>query len=263
MRGHRVRLDVGWGREGNRGVIPLLFKRLCDDAALFPPGNAPLESAAPQHLGFRNAPYADLAGPFVVPVSRVVELAAVPEPLELSITAPDGPATVLAALKVAGISGDLSVMAVVVTAPEGADLSPLREIDPSVNVYVEIPRGERRCDVLDAVSDFGFRAKFRTGGVKADMHPDEAELAEAIYETTRRGVAFKATAGLHHAARNTVSSNGFEQHGYLNLLVATHAAHTGARACDLATILAIRDANVLARHVASIEGPRKFLSFGT
>ncbi|MDT7563492.1 MAG: hypothetical protein QOG76_2116, partial [Pseudonocardiales bacterium] len=41
------------------------------------------------------------------------------------------------------------------------------------------------------------------GGIRAELYPDEAELAAAIRAVVGAGVSFKATAGLHHALRNT------------------------------------------------------------
>ncbi|MFI2708129.1 hypothetical protein ACH5WX_11335, partial [Nocardioides sp. CER28] len=96
-------------------------------------------------------------------------------------------------------------------------------------------------------------------------HPSEKELASVVVATVRAGVPFKATAGLHHAVRNTDRATGFEQHGFLNLLVATAAARRGAQPAEVARLLAERDpARVVAgvRHVdASVR--RWFRSFGT
>ena len=47
-------------------MIPPEYTALVDDAAIFPPGNAPLEEAVPAHREHRAAPYGDLVGPFVV-----------------------------------------------------------------------------------------------------------------------------------------------------------------------------------------------------
>ena len=42
-----------------------LLTELCDDAALFPPGNAPLDRALPAHAAHRIADHAGLVGTFV------------------------------------------------------------------------------------------------------------------------------------------------------------------------------------------------------
>jgi hypothetical protein len=83
------------------------------------------------------------------------------------------------------------------------------------------------------------------------------------------GVPYKATAGLHHAVRNTDPDTGFEQHGFLNLLLATDAALRGADESDLVPILADRDGSALAERVTALTDDRvaatraTFRSFGT
>ena len=99
---------------------------------------------------------------------------------------------------------------------------------PGLEVYVELPRDERRPALLAALVGSRHHAKLRTGGVRADLYPDEDELAAAVVACVAAGVAFKATAGLHHAVRNTDPTTGFEQHGFLNVLVAVDAAQRGA-----------------------------------
>jgi hypothetical protein len=244
-------------------VIPRLFHELCDDAALFPPGNAPIDVAVPQHIGYRGSSFSDLVGPFVFPISRLAELASVPAQLDLSLTAPAGPASVEGGITAARSIPGVRVVAVEVAMPEGADITPLSTVESDIDIYVEIPRDHRRNTVLDAAGERGYRAKFRTGGITADLYPDEAELASAISQAARRGIPFKATAGLHHAIRHTNLENGFEEHGYLNVLLAGQAAHSGAGEAEVESILAIRKAEVVARLVGAIETERAFLSFGT
>lgn len=135
--------------------------------------------------------------------------------------------------------------------------------------YIEVPRGDRRTAVLEALAGGPHRAKFRTGGVEAHLYPDERELAEAIVATVRLGLAYKATAGLHHAVRNTDPGTGFEQHGFLNLLLATEAAHRGEPVEAVAEILGERDGATIAAGVRALTPDRAaaartgFVSFGT
>jgi hypothetical protein len=115
-----------------------------------------------------------------------------------------------------------------------------------------------------------YRAKFRTGGVRAELYPDAAELAGAVQAAVAAGVPFKATAGLHHAVRNTDPATGFEQHGFLNLLLAAATADPAGSTRDaVAAVLAERDGVVLADRVRAL-GPQglaaaraRFSSFGT
>lgn len=68
----------------------------------------------------------------------------------------------------------------------------------------------------------------RTGGVHTELYPSEQESADSIRCASERDVAFKATAGLHHAVRNTGLATGFEQHGFRSLTPAAAARAAAA-----------------------------------
>jgi hypothetical protein len=209
------------------------FPLLLDDAAIFPPGNLPLDEAVAAHHAHRQAPYAGLVGPLVVSTAALPEVTG---PIEVAVVAPDAQA---AATALATAPDGVRVVALEVT--DGTGLRSVLGDPAGVSVYVEVPRDERRDAVVAELAGTPYRAKLRTGGVRADLYPDEAELAAAVVALTRAGVPFKATAGLHHALRNTDRETGFEQHGFLNLLAATEAAERGADADEVAAILAVRE----------------------
>ncbi|AXB43370.1 hypothetical protein [Amycolatopsis albispora] len=254
--------------------IPAVARHLCDDAAVFPPGLAPLPDAVRAYLGRAGAWYEDLVGPLVLAAKALPELGSLlPDDgtrLPLSVTLPDGPAGLPGVLDaVAALPVELRSIEVAV--PAGLAVTDfLAQLDdaPEVDVYVEVPRDDRRPRVLDGIAG-RYRAKFRTGGVRADLYPDEAELAAAIAAVVAAGVPFKATAGLHHAVRNTDPETGFEQHGFLNLLVATDGLLDGGSTEDAAAVLAERDGAKLAGTLAALGEERaaavraSFTSFGT
>lgn len=250
-----------------------LLTGLCDDAAIFPPGLKPLERAVPDHRAHLTSPHAALVGPLIVSADRLDDLGplvAGAEGFDLTVTVPGGVtgvadvlATVPQALRLVG----LEIVPVgldgngVVTALDSLELA------PEITVWVEIPRDERRSSMIAALAGTRYRAKFRTGGVRADLYPDEAELAEAIVACVAAGLPFKATAGLHHAVRNT-DDRGFEQHGFANMLVATALARSGAGEDEVRAALADRDAeSVAARLRLDEDGAHRvresFVSFGT
>ncbi len=259
--------------------LPAFAKGLCDDAAIFPPGLAPLAEAVPAHVRHVNAPYAELVGPLVVSTAALEELAGlVPvdggDRLDLTVTVPDGPSAVPDVLAtVAALPVELRALEVAVPTPTTAtalvEALDAAGIDDAVEVFVEVPRDERRPEIIAVLPSTRYKAKFRTGGIKAELYPDEAELAAAVKAVVDARVPYKATAGLHHAIRNTDPNTGFEQHGFLNLLLATDAALRGAEEAELIRLLADRDGAAVAERIAALDADRvaaaraAFRSFGT
>ncbi|MFJ9713176.1 hypothetical protein [Streptomyces sp. NPDC101234] len=255
--------------------IPPVLAGLFDDAAVFPPGSLPIEEAVPAHVAHTRSAHAGLVGPFVLAAKDLDRLAGLTsaladESFDLSVTVPlpDVSAAIAAADRIPAVR----LVALEVSVP---DLAAAEEVVPAlaealgehdtVTVYVEVPRDGRRDALLAELAGTPCLAKFRTGGVRPELYPDERELAATVLAAARTGVAFKATAGLHHALRNTDPETGFEQHGFLNLLVAVDAALLGAEEAELVRLLADRDGRRVAERVRALS-PRVrdlFRSFGT
>ena len=240
-----------------------LLHRLVDDAAVFPPGNASLADAVSGHAVHRSAWYADCVGPLLVPAASVADLvhvldapdavasATAAQPLAIVLVARPGaaPGTTTAALD--ALSGEPRVRVV------GAELAwqeGWRGLGlGDLPLALEVPRGD---DSTVAVADVHTArgegrpvvAKFRTGPTPTWPWPDEAELAGFLGLCAQLGVPFKLTGGLHHAVRGRYAVDGIpeENHGVLDVLVATSAALAGASAPELAALLAVRDVTALA-----------------
>jgi hypothetical protein len=267
-----------------------LFRRLVDDAAIFPPGNAAMPAAVTAHRRHRAGWYAELVGPFLCSDQRLPELQrALPaegEPLPLGIVVAGGagaiePALVwisreqratLAAVEVALRStDDLAAGARRIVAALDAGL-PANDIP----AYVEMPRPDQPpmlsaswLDALDVIAAAGHRVKYRTGGSHALDFPGEWELAHLLESAFDRELALKCTAGLHGAVRRTAPATGFEEHGFLNVALATRAALDGADTADLAATLGRRDRDAVAADVRALTPEqaastrRWFVSFGS
>jgi len=257
-------LDAAW-----RGLV--------DDAAIFPPGDAPLADAAADHQARRTEPYADLVGTFVVRDTDLPALKATPLALSVVVTGGAGNIAGLASLArklhiaVEGIEialRDLDDLAGnarrVVTAVDAARAD--GQLDDHVPVHVELPAGEPTHQWLaaaDEVAAAELRLKFRTGGLEAAAYPPAHALAGWIDAALDRETPFKCTAGLHHAVRHT-GDDGFEHHGFLNVLVATRRAFDGAPIDEVVATLEERDGAVLAADSSDLDRARRwFTSFGS
>jgi hypothetical protein len=230
------------------GLIPALFTRLVDDAAVFPPGNASLVDAVAAHREHRSAWYAGMVGPLLVPASALGELTRLvgAGPIDTGVIC-DVPLDRLGAALEAG-GGIVQVEAAV--AKRGEDPQPgitrLLAIEADVERYAEVPLTWGLLGALDRLAEAragGVRvaAKFRTGGLAAELFPTPVELAAVICACRDRELPFKLTAGLHHALRHTDPETGFTHHGFLNILVASAAAVDGAEVAEVAELLAATD----------------------
>ena len=171
--------------------LHVLLEHLIDYAGLFPPAALSMQDAVRNYARYRDGEHAWALGKFIVPQARASE---VPKEFPLSI---------------------LGVDEVKATTEEEIAAFP-------PDVYVEI------ADVrlLGAIEKHGQRAKIRTGGITADAFPAIDNIAGFLRACKAAGVAFKATAGLHHPLR-CVKPLTYEpnaptgtMHGFLNLFLA-------------------------------------------
>ncbi|MCP2325812.1 hypothetical protein HDA40_004319 [Hamadaea flava] len=230
--------------------VPPLLKRLLDDAAVFPPGNATLPQAVTGHREHRSAWYAALVGVLLLPASGLKEAAAqvrADERIEVGVIG-DLP---LSQLSTALSGGDprISVQQVeTAVAKRGEDPQPgLRALlsmlaEHDLMGYAEIPLTWGLLGALDTVAEARaagqpVAAKFRTGGLAAELFPTPMELAAVICACRDRALPFKLTAGLHHAVRHTDPETGFVHHGFLNVLAGACAAAEGAEVADVAAVI--------------------------
>lgn len=224
----------------NETQIPPALLRFVDDAAVFPPGNAPLDEALTHHRTHRASWYQALIGPLLLPTSKVDQLQTVwnsTDPLRIGLigdTGIDDVAPTLASLpehftvnQVEARAENLNKIDSLITAAA----------DWGVPAYAEIPIVSHLDKHLDALVGTGINPKFRTGGLSADLFPSPAELGNAISQCARRELDFKLTAGLHHATRHTDPETGFTHHGFANVLAATMLAKTGSDLADVRAIL--------------------------
>jgi len=163
-----------------------LLEDLIDYAGLFPPAALTMQDAVRNYARYREGQYAWALGKFVVPKERVRE---VPGEFPLSILGID----------------------------EVKNIDEARE-----GAFVEISD----LTLLDEIKRRGLRAKIRTGGITPDAFPPIDDVAAFLRACHARGIAFKATAGLHHPLR-CVKPLTYEpnaptgtMHGFINVFLA-------------------------------------------
>ncbi|MFF0468939.1 hypothetical protein ACFYPX_16095 [Micromonospora zamorensis] len=263
--------------------VPALLDGLVDDAAVFPPGSATLPDALNAHRQHRAAWYSDLVGPLLIPASTVSagELTGLVDPgegLVIGLIGDTGIGNLPYALSFLAPDGVTARQVEVAVAKRGEDPLPgiaelLRLTDalPDVEaVYAELPLTFGLMGALDALAvarndGVPVAAKFRTGGLAAELFPTPAELAAVICACRDRGLPFKLTAGLHQAVRHLDSETGFTHHGYANVLAATLAAADGDGVEAVAELLTVVDPRPLVeRATTRLDVPRPlWVGFGS
>lgn len=226
-----------------------LLTGLVDDAAIFPPGNLPLDRAVAEHREHLASEYADLVGGFVVSDVKIPELIDVLDDhddeaaLDINVVVTGGAGAIGPAVRWASRAPTLRLRAIEYALRNEEDLAhnarramtaldAVEEDLSEVATYIELPRISGPptygwLSALDEVGSHDLHAKFRTGGVTAEMFPTPEELAACIDAALDREVGFKCTAGLHRALRQTDPATGIEHHGFLNVLVATRVCLDG------------------------------------
>lgn len=241
-----------------------LFARLLDDAAVFPPGLAPLPEALAEHDRLRASPHADLIGPLLVPVTAARELShlthAREQPVRVVLIARPGTPTPQTAEAVALLRQSPTVDLAGVEIAYAPDWTTALGWDLPLAVEVGREPHEQHA-ALSALADaqdeaVSLVAKLRTQSMAERPVPTAAELAAFVLGCVRRDLPFKLTGGLHHAVAHAAPLPGGgseEQHGALNVLLATDSALRGGDQVELEELLAERDGSTLAELAASLD----------
>jgi hypothetical protein len=243
-----------------------------DYAGLFPPAELGMSEAVRNYRAYRASDAAWALGRFVVPASRLGEF----EQASVSLlpARPSDEAWRLSALLGADPSGDLGAIGefncrhaaggagaavtdvVEAKADSTAAVAALLSRMPGyVQGYVEVPVDPDPAALIAAIASQGGRAKVRTGGVTAEAFPATGHLVRFFDACVRAGVAFKATAGLHHPLRAeyplTYAPDGprGRMFGFLNVFLATAFMAEGLEPAVAADLLEESSASAL--HVTS------------
>ena len=220
------------------------LKGLFDYAGMFPPAGLGLEAAVRTYREYRQSNHAYALDCMVVSAKEISELAdALQEDvrdLQLSVIATDEDVETIQR----HLDRGMPIKMIELKAADRSQVERLKNKLPAgIDVYVELPMDLRNLDVADAVAEAGLHAKLRLGGVVAEAFPTTANVAAMLNELFKRGLAFKATAGLHHAMRGRYpftyredSERGM-MHGFMNLLCAAALVWFGGEEDEVIELL--------------------------
>jgi hypothetical protein len=233
--------------------LRVLLYHVVDYAGLFPPASLSMADAIREYARQKDSVDAWALGRFVLPAARLDEFEGASGGL-LPTTAAQSWA--LSALLGSHLEEDLDRIdafnerhrdvvegAVLVDTVE-LKTHTVREIarasemlDRRFDTYMEIPVADDPAELIDAIAHTIAKAKIRTGGVTDDAFPSSSQVVRFIQRCLAHGVAFKATAGLHHPWRAeyrlTYAPDAPKgtMYGFLNVLLCTAAllANAGER----------------------------------
>ncbi len=231
-----------------------LLGRIVDYAGLFPPAVLDMESAVRNYQRYLGGDDAWMLGGFVVPASRLSEFAGAFEkvccgeqesPWTLSVVCAGENADDVRAIQDFR-QGAVFIGSLETKAADGPAVEAVLKRLPAARArYVEFPP-EEAAQVLPVLAQYGARAKIRMGGVTAESIPAAETVARFVLACARERVAWKATAGLHHAVRAvrelTPGGARVAMHGFVNLFLAGALAFFGADEPAIVKTLKEKDA---------------------
>jgi hypothetical protein len=231
--------------------VDALLAGLVDYAGLFPPAGEDMRPALEHYSSYLESPDRLALGRFIVPISRLKELEdsgcdLMPlgdssEPWRLSVLVADDVRSAASEMlefndrhSPESDAGRAVIDMVELKASAVNEIGHQRNDLPARFIaYFEIPIISDVAPLVKAIATAGARAKIRTGGITPEAFPSAERVVDFLAACKREGVAFKATAGLHHAVRGEYrltyepGTPKAMMYGFLNLFVAAALLYTG------------------------------------
>lgn len=248
------------------------FHEFFDDAAIFPPGLAPLDVAVREHIRRSEDEVArEFIGPLILPLDKVRE--AVPlaagERLTLSVIVLADELESVDKLLEELADTAVSVSTLEVKLSDGAvaaitTAADVKSAHPELQIFLELSYADVTEENLVALQSAGLDLKFRTGGIKQELFPSSEQIIDVLSQVVAHGIAFKLTAGLHRAIRYTDENTGFHHFGFANIAAATAALKNGASKEEAQQLLDSSDSVMVTEALNAGDGWREsFTAFGT
>jgi len=231
--------------------VDALITGLVDYAGLFPPAGEDMRRALERYASYLGSPDRRVLGRFIVPISRLKELEEsgsdlMPlgdssEPWRLSVlVAGDVQAAAAEMLEFndrhspeSGAGGAVIDVVELKASTANEIVHQRSDLPGRFIAYFEIPINTDVSALVRAIATAGARAKIRTGGITPEAFPRAERIVDFLSACKHQGVAFKATAGLHHAVRGEYrltyepGSPNAMMYGFLNLFVAAALLYSG------------------------------------
>lgn len=240
-------------------VTEALLARIVDYAGLFPPAELDMETAVNNYQRYLSGDYAWMLSNFVLPAARLAEFRQTFE--RICCREQEQPWTLSVVCAGALVDDKRTIekfqegavfLATLETKAEDAKSAELALAAlPSDRArYVEFAP-QHAADILPVLAAHGARAKLRTGGTVRRSVPSETSVAHFLRACAQEGVAFKATAGMHHPMRTEelVTADPpvppAKMHGFLNVFLAAALAYLGADEAAIVATLAEEDPTAL------------------
>ena len=250
-----------------------LFRQLIDYAGLFPPAALATSASVANYEQYMRSEWSWILGRFILPIQKLgdfqtafIHLPAAESGGLGQSEAKIWPLSVLitehasadihqirkfnAEMKLSSSNRVAQVESIEVkVASEGEILKIAEAVPRSLDAYFEIPARDENC--YAALAATGRKAKIRTGGETDDKFPPSVDVADFMQRCLAAGVAFKATAGLHHPLRSVhrytyqPDSLSGMMHGFVNVFLAAAFMRRGLPGEVAAELLEERSANAI------------------
>lgn len=249
--------------------VDALTTGLIDYAGLFPPAKLGMRAAIGNYSEYLNGADSRALGRFILPIEHLDEFSECAAeiqaadsgsiPWRISVLVEDNVTTALDKStrfnQLHAASGKMRCEVDAIELPYSR-LSDIADSDPRLretyDFYFEIGAGDDVERAIPQLKAAGVRAKIRTGGVTESAFPTPHRVLRFLRACCTSGIAFKATAGLHHPVRAQYpltyepGSRRSTMFGFLNVFLAAACMWSGADDSVAAKILSEEDPSAFA-----------------
>lgn len=242
MKSSVSRVPHGAQEEATMESVQTLLNQIVDYSGLFPPAQLDMPDVVNNYKNYLACPDAWMLGRLIVPVARLDEFEQYANALLPNQQDDLDPWAISAVASPAGteeFSADLDRIAafneqhedpgngfaqIDVIELKGEQTSAIEraldEIPDELFPFFEMPVNEDPRGLIAALAGSEAGAKVRTGGLSPEIYPTADQLARFIVSCAGAGVAYKATAALHHPTTYDNQRIGAREFGFFNVFMA-------------------------------------------